>query len=81
MATHQTGLFGFTRAILNQYPSGRWGFVGKVPAKLAYLGTEDEINRAVRAGCPQFLKTRAFATADDAKAAYAEVVGEPYPED
>ena len=27
---------------VNQYPSGRWGFVGKVPADLAYVANKAE---------------------------------------
>lgn len=33
-----------------QYPSGRWGFVGKVPAALAYEGDADLIAVALQAG-------------------------------
>lgn len=71
-------MFGFSRAFLTKYPSGKWGFVGKVAAKLAYLGTDDQIQRAVDAGCTQFLKVRVFDTPEAAKDAYREVMGEPY---
>lgn len=33
-----------------RYPSGRWGFVGKVPAALAYEGDSDLIEIAIQFG-------------------------------
>ncbi len=55
-------------AIVNQYPSGRWGFVGwKVPGELSYLGTPEELSRAHAAGCTQFLKRRVYDSKGEAE--------------
>lgn len=33
-----------------KYPSGRYGFVGRVPAALAYAGTPEDIQAATQCG-------------------------------
>jgi hypothetical protein len=54
-------------AIVMQFPSGKFGFVGwKVPGELRFSNTPEEIAKAKDAGCTQFLKTKAFASADEA---------------
>jgi len=54
-------------AIVMQYPSGKFGFVGwKVPGELSYTNTPEEIKKARLAGCTQFLKTRAYASEQEA---------------
>lgn len=60
-------------AIVMQYPSGRFGFVGwKVPGELSFLNGPEEIKKAKEAGCTQFLKVRAYATAEEANAVLAD---------
>jgi hypothetical protein len=57
-------------AIVNQFPSGRWGFVGfKVPGELSFIATPEELKKAHAAGCAQFLKRRVFDTQIDAQTA------------
>lgn len=59
-----------------QFPSGRWGFVGRVRGDLAYVqvdgttATETQLETARRCG-PRLarLKTRSFATKAEALAA------------
>lgn len=54
-------------AIVMQYPSGRFGFVGwKVPGELSFVNPPEEIAKAKEAGCTQFLKVRAYASAEEA---------------
>lgn len=63
--------------VLEQYPSGRWGFVGSVRADLAICrvdgspASEDEIAQAKQFGLGfcSGLTTRSFATEADAIAA------------
>ena len=57
-------------AIVLQFPSGRFGFAGwKVPGELSFTNTPEEIAKAKDAGCTQFLKTKAYSTAEEANAA------------
>lgn len=66
--------------VITQYPSGRWGFVGGVDARLAYVTlagetpTDDQL-WAVRLCGPRMagLKSRSFATEADARAALASL--------
>lgn len=80
-----TGLAQIERGMLPlaliQYPSGRWGFVGKVPAELAFTaldgGTPDP--EQVKIACafgPSLakVKARTWATAEEARAE-AEAAG------
>lgn len=54
-------------AIVIQYPSGKFGFVGwKVPGELSYTNSPEEITKAREAGCTQFLKTRAYVSEQEA---------------
>ena len=65
-----------------RYPSGRWGFVGSVDARLAFIGadghepTADELRRValVGLGIVKSVKTRAWDTREEAIAA-AEAIG------
>jgi hypothetical protein len=62
---------------LIQYPSGRWGFVGKVPAVLAFINketgeapTDEQVAKANSFGVRfSGLKTRSWATKEEAEAA------------
>lgn len=65
-----------------QYPSGRWGFVGKVPASLAYeYDSEDDVMTALQIGpgiaariaakAGRTFKTRSWSSQDEALAAKA----------
>ena len=73
---------GTHTAHLIQFPSGRWGFAGQVPAVLAYIRkdglplTEKDVDNAAIAG-PGIagLKTRSWATEDEAKRA-ARAIGQ-----
>lgn len=66
-----------------QYPSGRWGFVGSVDSRLAYVrkdgseATEDDLSSARIAG-PNVagLKTRTFDTKEAALAAAEAISAE-----
>lgn len=58
-----------TECHLIQFPSGKWGFVGRVPVELMFDETPERIAKMLDASCPQFLKTKAFATEADAQAA------------
>jgi hypothetical protein len=61
---------------ITQFPSGRWGFVGRVSAQLGYVrndgsgATAEELQNAVSFG-PRLagLKTRAWGTREEAEAA------------
>lgn len=60
-------------AIMMQFPSGKFGFVGwRVPGSLMFTNSEEEIAKAKEAGCTQFLKTKAYPTAEEAGAALAD---------
>lgn len=44
-------MFNFTKAYVIKYPSGKYGFVGKVPASLAYeYDSEADVVTALRHG-------------------------------
>lgn len=60
---------------LMKFPSGKFGFVGKVPAVLLYDATTEEIKNMLSAGCAQFLKRRVWSSAEEAKAALDVVMG------
>jgi hypothetical protein len=54
-------------AIVMQYPTGKFGFVGwKVPGELSFNNTAEEIAKAKDAGCTQFLKKKVYASAEEA---------------
>ena len=52
---------------LIQFPSGKWGFVGKVPADLAYVDPTPEKLRAAKFGGQFGPKARVFDTAEGAR--------------
>jgi hypothetical protein len=61
---------------LIQYPGGRWGFVGRVNARLAYtrkdgsLLTDEDVKTLATCQSPGLLfKCRSFATAEEAQKA------------
>jgi hypothetical protein len=57
-------------AIVNQFPSGNWGFVGwLIPGELLFSDPPEAIAKAHAAGCTQFLKHRVYATQAEAQAA------------
>ena len=68
---------------VTQYPSGRWGFVGRVPAELAYqhadgsIPTESEQRDIAQSSLPAMtckaygIKTRVFETEQQARFAAA----------
>jgi len=58
---------------LMKFPSGKFGFVGRVPVTLLYAEEEATIAKLLNSGCSQFLPRRAWATADDAIAAAREI--------
>lgn len=59
-------------AIMMEFPSGRFGFVGwRVPGALMFTNSPEEIAKAKAAGCTQFLKTKVFPTAEEANTALA----------
>jgi hypothetical protein len=54
-------------AIVMQYPSGKFGYVGwRVPGELSFLATPEELQKARDAGITHFLKKRVFETQDEA---------------
>jgi hypothetical protein len=58
-------------AIVMQFPSGKFGFVGwKVPSELRFDETPERIEQFKI--CPQFLKTLAFNTQGEADQALAD---------
>jgi hypothetical protein len=60
-------------AIMMQFPSGKFGFVGwRVPGPLMFTNSPDEIAKAKEAGCTQFLKVKAYPTAEEANTALAD---------
>lgn len=71
----------FTRAILTKHPSGRFGFVGRVPAALAFVRkdgapmTAEDYERASHANAPGLLgyTSRTFATREDAEKAATDI--------
>ena len=66
--------------ILSRFPSGRWGFNGRVPAQLALCRkdgapmTPDDYRRAAEANAPSLLgyTTRAWESRGAAESAAAE---------
>lgn len=48
-----------------QFPSKRWGFVGSVPAALAFEGDPEEAAKRAQFG-GRFVKTRAWDTKEEA---------------
>jgi hypothetical protein len=59
-------------AILDKFPSGRFGFVGfRIPGALLYTDAPEQIERCREAGCTQFLNTRVFVTQEEAAEALA----------
>lgn len=72
----QTVFGGLPANQIIRYPSGRYGFVGRVDARLAYVTaeggapTEAQMDAARRCG-PRIagIKTRSFASAEEAQAA------------
>lgn len=55
-------------AIVMQYPSGKFGYVGwRIPGELSYLGTPEELQKARDVGITQFLKKRVFETQEEAE--------------
>ena len=57
-----------------QYPSGRFGFVGKVPVEIGYIDATPEKLKAMRHGARFGPKVRTFDTYQDALA-FAESHG------
>jgi hypothetical protein len=55
-----------------QYPTKRWGFVGTVPACLAYTNTPEEIRKYHGMGITGKLKTRVWNTKEEALEACKE---------
>jgi len=43
-------MFGKLPLCIIRYPTGRYGFVGTVPAVLAYRGSEEDIRNALQVG-------------------------------
>lgn len=67
----------FNKCHVIDYPSGRWGFVGRVPAELAFVRRDGapmsamDYKHAAECNTPALLGhiTRAFASRDEAIAA------------
>lgn len=49
-------MFNFTEPVINQYPTGKWGFVGRVPVVLGYKRkdnrplTQGDVDACVQCG-------------------------------
>lgn len=52
-------MFGFTEAYVIQYPTGKFGFVGKVPVALAYEYESEEDLRTAKICGPGFARKAA----------------------
>lgn len=64
----------FTSLVLLKNPNGTWGFVGKVPSSLAFVGnpTPEQLEAARHCGGRFLPKARVFETEADAVAAATE---------
>lgn len=69
-------MLNFTKPIVNKFPSGKWGFVGRVPVVLGYERPDGQpVTHEDAENCAQFgprlakLQSRVFDTKEAAEAA------------
>ena len=80
-------MFNFDRPIVNQFPTGRWGFVGRVPVTLGYVQQNGETPTAKQCASAAHcgpgiagLRPRTWETKEEAEQALADHLAALYAE-